>query len=124
MDSKGGGNVSSKINSTNDNIYQYNDDDNDADKDIAKRNKNLKFKRQSKKSRIQISKGGFIQKPRFIKVKMNGIFFWNKKINLDESKFIIISATSKLQPSSLSFLPIPTLNFLKLESMKSYIVNN
>lgn len=124
MDSKGGGNVSSKINSTNDNIYQYNDDDNDADKDIAKRNKNLKFKRQSKKSRIQISKGGFIQKPRFIKVKMNGIFFWNKKINLDESKFIIISATSKLQPSSLSFLPVPTLNFLKLESMKSYIVNN
>lgn len=124
MDSKGGGNVSSKINSTNDNIYQYNDDDNDADKDIAKRNKNLKFKRQSKKSRIQISKGGFIQKPRFIKVKMNGIFFWNKKINLDESKFIIISATSKLQQSSLSFLPVPTLNFLKLESMKSYIVNN
>lgn len=124
MDFKGGGNVSSKINSTNDNIYQYNDDDNDADKDIAKRNKNLKFKRQSKKSRIQISKGGFIQKPRFIKVKMNGIFFWNKKINLDESKFIIISATSKLQPSSLSFLPVPTLNFLKLESMKSYIVNN
>lgn len=45
MDSKGGGNVSSKINSTNDNIYQYNDDDNDADKDIAKRNKNLKFKK-------------------------------------------------------------------------------
>lgn len=51
-------------------------------------------------------------------------FFWNKKMNLDESNFIIISATSKLQPSSLSFLPVPTLNFLKLESMKSYIVNN
>lgn len=41
MDFMGGGNVSSKINNTNNNTYQYNDDD----KDIAKRNKNLKFKK-------------------------------------------------------------------------------
>lgn len=45
MDFMGGGNVSSKINNTNNNMYQYNDDDNDDDKDIAKRNKNLKFKK-------------------------------------------------------------------------------
>lgn len=58
MDFMGGGNVSSKINNTNNNIYQYNDDDNDDDKDIAKRNKNLKFKSKVRNRWFKSVRGG------------------------------------------------------------------